>query len=80
MPDIDMKTVRTSAGQWYAKLLTYFTPKSGYDNFWRLGNCFDTMTDYLLLSGDTGTDTMLRTVQEKLISIPLHHDQRFAIW
>jgi hypothetical protein len=79
MPDIDMKTVRASAEQWYAKLLTSFTLTSGDNDFWRLGNCFDTMTDYLLISGAAGTDGMLRTVQEKFMSVPLHHDQRDTV-
>lgn len=76
MSDIDMEEVRASAQSWYDKLLTFFALNSGYNNFWRLGNCFDTMTDYLLVSRTTGTDSMLRTVQEKFISAPLHNDQR----
>lgn len=79
MPDIDMGKVRASAEQSYPKLLTFFTLDSRYNNFWRLGNCFDTMTDYLLASGATGTDSVLRTVQQKFISIPLHFDQRDTV-
>lgn len=76
MPDIDLNRVRASADQWCTKLLTYFTVTGGFTNFWQLGNCFDTVTDYLSISGASETDNTLKGVQEKFISIPLHSDQR----
>lgn len=40
-----------AAQKTYQKLKGYFELDSKQNNYWQLGNCFDTLTDYLLVSG-----------------------------
>ncbi len=59
----------------YANLKDYFTKS---DNYWQLGNAFDTMTDYLLVAGPAHADPELpKFVQEKFLN---PHVQSYAGW
>jgi hypothetical protein len=73
MPEIDIQLVDSSANSWFTKLMTYYTGK--FDNFWWLGNCFDTLTDYLLVFGADNPASAVSTVLQKFDSIRKNHDQ-----
>lgn len=45
-----------SAQQAYVNLKRRFTSGDDSDNYWRLGNAFDTATDYLLMAWDKHSD------------------------
>jgi hypothetical protein len=59
--------------------MTWFVDAK-YDNFWRLGCCFDTITDYLLASGDVPQpEATIETVLNKYNDLRAKHNQRDLI-
>lgn len=62
--DAEMQRINASAELWFGKLMTFFFDK-GFENFWWLGNCFDTITDYLLVFDVPLPEGTMKTVLDK---------------
>ncbi|HEU5332262.1 MAG TPA: hypothetical protein VFU73_05855, partial [Actinocrinis sp.] len=67
--------LRDSAQQTYTNLKQYFSESN---NYWQLGNCFDTMTDYLLVAGPSFADPQLPRMVQRTFDDPA--TQAYAGW
>jgi hypothetical protein len=67
--------VRDSAQQTYINLKGYFNDSN---NYWQLGNCFDTMTDYLMVAGPGAADPGLAKMVQRRFDEPAV--QAYAGW
>src|SRR5258708_29126815 len=76
-----MQRISASAEPWFTKLMTFFAIKdeNNFENFWWLGNCFDTITDYLLVFDATQPEDTMKTVLDKYKSLREHHDQSVTV-
>jgi len=84
VPDLDMQAVEDSASEWFKKLMTYYVidkknPKNNFDNFWWCGNCFDTITDYLLVFKPDDPSAAVNTVLQKYYWFREMHDQKETV-
>ena len=70
--DLDL---RASANEAYDNIKGYFRNS---DNYWQLGNAFDTMTDYLLVAGPAYADPGLPQLAQTRFLDP--HVQAYAGW